>query len=210
MPAFPGEAGIVKNPAVDAYIAKSAEFARPILARVRAAMHQACPRIEETIKWGVPHFEYRGVVGSMAAFKQHASFGFWKQKLMQDPAGIFPKPGDSSMGGRRFRSVDEMPAQSVLVRYVKAAVALNEQGLRLPNAGRKKKPPVRLPADLAAALRKNAKAKATYQAFAPSHRREYVEWITEAKQEATRARRLATAVEWMAAGRQRHWKYQDC
>jgi uncharacterized protein YdeI (YjbR/CyaY-like superfamily) len=103
-----------------------------------------------------------------------------------------------------------MPAQSVLVRYVKAAVALNEQGLRLPNAGRKKKPPVRLPADLAAALRKNAKAKATYQAFAPSHRREYVEWITEAKQEATRARRLATAVEWMAAGRQRHWKYQDC
>ncbi len=129
----------MKNPDVDAYIAKSAAFACPILARVRAAMHKGCPRIEETIKWGVPHFEYRGMVGSMAAFKQHASFGFWKQKLMQDPAGIFPAPGDSSMGGRRFRSVDELPAESVLVRYVKAAVALNEQGLKLPNAGRKKK-----------------------------------------------------------------------
>ncbi|MGQ0384723.1 MAG: YdeI/OmpD-associated family protein [Gammaproteobacteria bacterium] len=200
----------MKNPGVDAYIAKSAAFARPILARVRAAMHKACPKIEETIKWGVPHFEYLGVVGSMAAFKQHASFGFWKQKLMHDPAGIFPEAGDSSMGGRKFRSVDEVPSEAVLARYVRAAVALNEKGVKLPRAPRAKRPPPRLPADLAAALKKNARAKATYDAFPPSHKREYVEWITEAKQAATRAKRLATAIEWMAEGKSRHWKYKDC
>ncbi|MGQ0428847.1 MAG: YdeI/OmpD-associated family protein [Gammaproteobacteria bacterium] len=200
----------MKNPAVDAYIAKSAEFARPNLARVRAAMHKGCPKIEETIKWGVPHFEYEGVVGSMAAFKQHASFGFWKQKLMQDPAGIFPQAGDSSMGGRKFCSADEMPSEAVLVRYVKAAVALNEWGEKVPRAPKGRKPPPRLPADLAIELKKNARAKATYDAFPPSHKREYVEWITEAKQDETRKRRLSTAIEWMAAGKPRNWKYQNC
>lgn len=200
----------MKNPAVDAYIAKSADFAQPILRRVRALMHKACPQIEETIKWGVPHFEYQGVVAGMAAFKQHASLGFWKQKLMKDPARLFPAAGDSSMGGRRFRSVDELPSDAVLLRYIKAAVALNAAGVKVPKAARPKKPPPKPPADLAAALRKNPKAKATYDAFPPSHRREYVEWITGAKQEATRLRRLATAVEWLAQGKSRHWKYQDC
>jgi uncharacterized protein YdeI (YjbR/CyaY-like superfamily) len=200
----------MKNPAVDAYIAKSAEFARPILARLRALMHKACPQIEETIKWGVPHFEYQGVVANMAAFRQLASFGFWKQKLMTDPAGYFPSEDDSSMGGRKIRAMAELPSDAVLLRYIKAAVALNEAGVKLPNAGRKKKPPVKLPADLAAALRKNASARATYGAFPPSKQREYVEWLTEAKQEATRQKRLATAIEWMAAGKSRHWKYQNC
>jgi uncharacterized protein YdeI (YjbR/CyaY-like superfamily) len=200
----------MKNPAVDAYIAKSADFARPILKRVRAAMHKACPQIEETIKWGVPHFEHLGVVASMAAFKQHASFGFWKQKLMDDPAGLFPAAGESSMGGRKFRSADELPPDAVLLRYIRAAVALNEAGVKVPKAAKPKKPPPRLPADLAAALKKNPKARAIYDAFPPSHKREYVEWITEAKQEATRQRRLATAIEWMAQGKSRNWKYENC
>src|SRR5512134_3210706 len=200
----------MKNAAVDAYIAKSAPFARPILTRVRGLMHKACPKIEETIKWGVPHFEYRGVVAGMAAFKQHASFGFWKQKLLDDPARLFPAAGDSSMGGRKFRSVEELPPDAVLVRYIKAAVALNERGIKRPSATRKKRPPPKLPADLAAALRKRPKAKATYDAFPPSKKREYVEWITEAKQEATRARRLATAIEWLAQGKSLRWKYENC
>jgi uncharacterized protein YdeI (YjbR/CyaY-like superfamily) len=200
----------MKNPAVDAYIAKSAPFARPILTRVRGLMHKACPKIEETIKWGVPHFEYRGVVAGMAAFKQHASFGFWKQKLLDDPARLFPAAGDSSMGGRKFRSVDKLPPDAVLVRYIKAAVALNERGIKRPSARRKKRPPPKPPADLAAALRKHPKAKATYDAFPPSKQREYVEWITEAKQEATRERRLATAVEWLAQGKSLRWKYENC
>lgn len=200
----------MKNPAVDAYIAKSAEFARPILARLRALMHKACPQIEETIKWGVPHFEYKGVVANMAAFKQHASFGFWKRRLMDDPAGFFPAADDSSMGGRKIRAMSDLPADAVLIRYIKAAIALNEQGVKLANAGRKKKPPVKAPADLLAALKKNARARATFDALTPSKQREYVEWLTEAKREATRLTRLATTIEWLAAGKSRYWKYQDC
>ena len=199
-----------KSPAVDTYIAKSAEFARPILTRVRAAMHKACPRMEETIKWGVPFFEYKGVVANMAAFKQHASFGFWKQRLMKDPAGLFPSRGDSSMGGKKIRSVAELPADAVLIRYIKEAVALNEDGTKVPRPPRKKRPPPKSPPDLAAALKRNAKAKASYEAFTASQQREYVEWITEAKREATRQKRLATAIAWMAAGKPRNWKYLNC
>ena len=198
-----------KSPVVDAYIAKSAEFVRPILTRVRAAMHKACPQIEETMKWSVPHFEYKGVVASMAAFKQHASFGFWKQKLMDDPDGLFPAPGDSSMGGKKFRSVADLPTDAVLIRYIKAAVALNEKGAKVPRPPKRKRPPPKPPADLVAAFRKNAKAKATFDALSPSQQREYVEWLTEAKQEATRQKRLAMAIEWMAEGKARHWKYQN-
>ena len=199
-----------KSPAVDAYIARSAAFARPILTRLRGLMHKACPQIEETMKWSVPHFEYQGVVANMAAFKQHASFGFWKQKLMEDPAGLFPRPGESSMGGRKIRSLAELPSDAVLIRYIRAAVALNEQGVKIARFLKKKKPPVRPPADLVAALARNARARATFGNFSPSQQREYVDWITEAKQAATRERRLAQAIEWMAEGKPRHWKYRNC
>jgi uncharacterized protein YdeI (YjbR/CyaY-like superfamily) len=200
----------MKNPAVDAYIAKSAGFARPILARLRALMHKTCPQIEETIKWGVPHFEYQGMVANMAAFKQHASFGFWKQKLMDDPAGFFPSADDSSMGGRKIRAMSDLPADAVLIRYIKAAIALNEQGVKVPRPAAAKKAPAKPPADLLGALKKNAKARATFDALTPSKQREYIEWLTEARREATRTMRLATAIEWLAAGKSRYWKYQDC
>ena len=199
-----------KLPAVDAYIAKSAEFARPILSKLRTLMHKACPQIEETIKWGVPFFEYKGVVANMAAFKQHASFGFWKQKLMANPAGLFPARGDSSMGGKKFRSLEDLPPDAVLMRYIKAAVALNESGAKVSRPPRKKRPPPKVPTDLAAAFRKNAKARAAFDSFTPSQQREYVEWITEAKREETRRSRLEQSVQWMAQGKTRNWKYQDC
>jgi hypothetical protein len=198
----------MKNPAVDVYIAKSADFARPILMRLRALMHKACPTVEETIKWGVPHFEYKGVIAGMAAFKQHAAFGFWKRRLMKDPAGFFSK-GESGMGGRKIRSLDELPSDTELLGYIREAVALNEQGARVPRSTRKR-PPVRVPAYLAAALKRNAKARRTFGNFSASQRREYVEWLTDAKQEATRERRLASAIEWMAEGKARNWKYQNC
>jgi hypothetical protein len=198
----------MKNPAVDIYIAKSADFARPILMRLRALMHKACPTVEETIKWGMPHFEYKGVIAGMAAFKQHAAFGFWKRRLMKDPAGFFSK-GESGMGGRKIRSLDELPSDTVLLGYIREAVALNEQGAKVPRSTRKR-PPVRVPAYLAAALKRNAKARRTFGNFSASQRREYVEWLTDAKQEATRERRLASAIEWMAEGKARNWKYQNC
>jgi uncharacterized protein YdeI (YjbR/CyaY-like superfamily) len=198
----------MKNPAVDAYIAKSADFARPILKRLRALMHKACPKVEETMKWGVPHFEYKGVIAGMAAFKQHTAFGFWKRRLMKDPAGFFSK-GESGMGGRKIRSLDELPSDTVLLGYIREAVALNEQGAKVPRSTRRK-PPVKMPPYLTAALKKNAKARKTFEGFSPSQQREYVEWLIDAKQDATRERRLATAIEWMAQGKTRNWKYQNC
>jgi uncharacterized protein YdeI (YjbR/CyaY-like superfamily) len=196
------------NPAVDAYIREAAPFARPILKKVRALFHKACPDIEETMKWSFPHFEYRGVVGSMAAFKRHAVFGFWKASLLPDPHGLLSVDGKTEMCRARFTDVSELPPDRVLLTYIRAAVALNEQGVRVKRPKREKRPEAEVPADLRAALKKNKKALATFEGFSPSHRREYLEWITEAKQEATRQKRIAQAIEWMAEGKSRHWKYQ--
>jgi uncharacterized protein YdeI (YjbR/CyaY-like superfamily) len=177
-------------------------------------MHEADPKIQETMKWGVPHFEHKGIVAGMAAFKQHAAFGFWsrrlvKVKLGKDAERVFPKNAESGMGGRKIHSLSELPPDAILIRAIKVAVALNEAGVR-PKRELKKKPPVKPPAYLVAALRKNARAKKTFESFTPSQQREYVEWLTEAKQEATREKRLATTIEWLALGRQRNWKYQNC
>jgi uncharacterized protein YdeI (YjbR/CyaY-like superfamily) len=204
----------MKNPAVDAYVAKSADFARPILKRLRELMHKADPNIAETIKWGVPHFEHEGIVASMAAFKQHVAFGFWNEKLLREELGrdagrMFPRDAEKGMGGRKVRALAELPPAALIVRTAKAAVALNDAGLR-PKRVLKRKPPPKAPPDLVAALKRNAKARATYGRLTPGQQREYVEWLVEAKQAATRERRLAQAVEWLAEGKQRYWKYQGC
>ena len=204
----------MKNPAVDAYIAKSAGFAKPILKHVRKLMHRGCPKIEETIKWGVPAFERQGMVAMMAAFRQHVAFGFWSEKLIRKSLGAdadraFPRDAKLGMGGRRYHSCGELPPDAVIVRAVKAAVALNEAGVR-PVRTAKAKPPPKAPPYLAAALKKDAKARATWAHLTPGRQREYVEWLVEAKQAATRERRLAQALEWLAAGKPRYWKYQDC
>jgi uncharacterized protein YdeI (YjbR/CyaY-like superfamily) len=199
-----------KPPAVDAYILKSADFARPVLRRLRAAMHKACPQIEETMKWSAPFFEHKGIVAYMAAFKTHARFGFWKWKLLKDRAGLLSPGGDFGLRGSRLRSTADLPPDAIMIRCIKAAVALNERGVKVPRTARKKRPPARPPGDLVAALRKNPKAQATFKSFTTSQQREYVEWITEAKQDATRRKRLATAIEWIAEGKRRNWKYLNC
>jgi|SRR5688572_496865 uncharacterized protein YdeI (YjbR/CyaY-like superfamily) len=204
----------MKNPAVDAYIAKSADFAQPILRRLRALMHRADSRILETIKWGVPHFEHDGIVAGMAAFKQHVGFGFWGEKLIREKLGsdadrMFPKGGERGMGGRKIRALGELPPDALIVRAARAAVALNVAGER-PARVRKPKPPPKAPPYLVAALKKNAKARATFAGLTPGQQREYVDWLVEAKQPATRGRRLAQAIEWLGAGKRRYWKYQDC
>ncbi|HEU5467665.1 MAG TPA: YdeI/OmpD-associated family protein [Steroidobacteraceae bacterium] len=204
----------MRNPAVDAYIAKSAAFARPILKRLRLLVHKADPKVEETIKWGVPHFEHAGIVAGMAAFKQHVAFGFWSEKLIRERLGpaaarMFPAGAERGMGGRKYRSLADLPPDALVLRAVKAAVALNEAGER-PVRARSRKPPPKAPPDLAAALGKIARARATFAKLTPGQQREYVDWLLEAKQAATRERRLAQAVQWLAEGKQRYWKYQGC
>ena len=193
------------NPAVDAYIAKSSPFAQPILEKIRKAYHKAQPDIVEVIKWGVPHFDYKGPVGNMAGFKQHVGYGFWKSKLMEDTHGILAK-SEYAMGGMKVRDLKELPSEKILVDYIRQAIALNEAGVKAERPKRAVAA-VEVPDDLTAALKKNSAARKTFEAFPPGRKREYVEWLTEAKQEATRQKRLATAVEWMAEGKARNWKY---
>jgi uncharacterized protein YdeI (YjbR/CyaY-like superfamily) len=197
------------DPRVDAYIAKSAEFAKPILTELRSIVHAACPDVEETMKWSFPHFLYQGMLCSMAAFKQHAVFGFWKGSLIVTDRGAKKsEPGMGQFG--RITKLSDLPPKRLLTVYIKKAMALNEDGVTVPRASKPKKSKiVRVPPDLAAALRRNSRARAAFEQFAPSHKREYIEWITEAKAKETRVRRLQTAIEWMAQGKSRNWKYEQ-
>jgi len=194
-----------RDPRIDAVIARSADFAKPILTYLREAVHAGCPDVVETIKWGMPAFEHEGPMCQMAAFKAHCTFGFWKGKLVLE--GDYK--GEEAMGNfGRIESLKDLPPKKTLVAYVKKAAALNEAGVKVPRARKQPKPALATPPDLAAALKKNRKALETFEAFSPSHRREYIEWITEAKTDATREKRLATALEWLAEGKSRNWKYQ--
>jgi uncharacterized protein YdeI (YjbR/CyaY-like superfamily) len=194
---------------IDAYIAKSADFAQPILSHLRAVVHEACPDVEETMKWSFPHFMYGGgILCSMASFKEHCAFGFWKGSLIIDQEGEAAEKAMGQFG--RIGSVKDLPSKRVLASYVKKAMALNDAGVKRPRSASDAAPksPVAVPDDFAAALAKQKKARAAFEAFPPSHRREYVEWIVEAKRDDTRARRIAQAVEWIAEGKSRNWKYE--
>lgn len=197
------------SPEVDRYIEKAAAFAQPILRRIRKAFHAAHPEVTEAMKWGHPFFEYKGVLGNMAAFKQHVGWGFWKASLMADPRGILKPPGEhTAMGGARLASVDDLPPDDVLVTYVREAIRLNDENVKPVRPKKAPRPEAEMPDDLAAALAASPAARETFDGFPPSHRREYIDWITEAKQPATRARRVAQTVEWVAEGKSRNWKYE--
>jgi len=190
-----------KDPRIDAYIAKSPGFAKPILNHLRELVRKGCPDVEETVKWSMPHFDYKGPLAGMAAFKAHCAFGFWKGSLIVPES----KEAMGQFGG--ITKLADLPKDDVLVGYVRKAVQLNEQGVKVPRPLKHEKKEIPMPADLAAALKKNTKAQATFEGFRPSYKREYLEWITEAKTEETRRKRLDTAIEWMADGKPRNWKY---
>ena len=198
------------DPRIDAYIAKAPEFARPILTHIREVVHTAIPDVEETVKWGSPHFMYRGMIGGMGAFRHHCAFGLWKAKLIPGVgAGDDAEAAAGSFG--RITSIRDLPSKRALIGFVREAARLNEEGVKAP-AQRKAKgprPDLPVPPELTAALARNRKARETFEAFSPSHRREYSEWIGEAKSEETRTRRLAQAIEWLAEGKSRNWKYQS-
>jgi len=195
-----------RDPRIDTYIAKSADFAKPILTHLRDVVHAACPEVEETMKWSSPHFDYKGeMMCGMAAFKEHCRFGFWKGALIPGIPSLSEQV-EGPMG--RITSVRDLPSRKVLSGYVKAAMNLNDTGVK---AVRMKGPPKKAlptPPYLTRALNGNKAAKASFEAFSPSAKREYVEWLIEAKTEETRARRLDTAIEWIAEGKTRNWKYK--
>lgn len=195
-----------EDPRVDAYIENAEPFARPVLEHLRRVIHRACPDVTETIKWGMPAFDYEGPLAHFAAFKTHAVLSLWKGKLLFGD-GPTPGGGEEAMGQfGRIRRVSDLPAERTLISLIRRAAALNQTGVRLHRSN--PRPAMRTPPFLMDALAKDQRALATYNGFSAAQRREYIEWVTAAKTEATRNRRVATAVEWMSEGKQRNWKYR--
>jgi uncharacterized protein YdeI (YjbR/CyaY-like superfamily) len=194
---------------VDAYIARAAEFARPVLVHIRDVVHEACPEVEEEIKWGCPYFSFKGPMCNMAAFKSHCAMGFVKARLLPDPRGIFEKGGMKTAWGQlgRITRLADLPADAILLEYVKRAAALNEAGIKRPRRAAREAGPLRIPTFFNAALKKRPEAWKTFSSFSASQKRDYIEWLTEARTEETTQRRLDKAVEWIAEGKTRNWKY---
>jgi uncharacterized protein YdeI (YjbR/CyaY-like superfamily) len=200
-----------KDPRIDAYIAKSADFAKPILNHLRKLVHTACPEVEETMKWSFPHFDYKGVLCSMASFKQHCAFGFWKAALIFGDSAPGKNPDDAMGHFGRITARADLPDDKVLIGYIKEAVRLNDEGIKLPAKPKsKEKRELAVPADFTTALKKNRTARTTFENFSYSHKKEYVQWITEAKREETRKQRMDTAIQWLTEGKSRNWKYARC
>lgn len=195
-----------KDPRVDAYIKKAAPFAQPILQHIRTLVHTAAPGVQETMKWSTPHFDYKGIFCGMSAFKAHVGFGFWKSALLKE---LLPGDGGLSAAGQfgRITSLDDLPSDREFIKIVKAAARLNDEGVKAPPMRKGPRPALAAPPDLLKAINASKKAKATFDGFPPGQRREYIAWILEAKAPDTRAKRIATAVEWMADGKVRNWKY---
>lgn len=196
------------DPRIDAYIEKSAEFAQPILTHLRKLIHKACPDVVETIKWSMPGFEYKGFLCNFAAFKQHCAFGFWKQSVMESDAFPQNKTAMGSFG--RLTSVKDLPSDKVMIGLIKQAAKLNDDGVKVQRKAPAPKKDLVVPADLTKALSKNKAAKTAFENFSYSHKKEYVQWIEEAKTEPTRNKRVATTVEWLSEGKSRNWKYENC
>jgi uncharacterized protein YdeI (YjbR/CyaY-like superfamily) len=202
------ERAMTPDPRIDAYIDGVEPFARPILRHLRSVIHAACPDVVETIKWSRPHFLYHGKqIGGMSGFKAHASFGFWQGELV---TGGRPEAMSAMGQFGRLESVDDLPDDAVLTALIHKAMALIDSGTKVDRPLKHPKPPVEAPEDLLTAFAANPAARATFDGFPTGQRREYVDWITEAKRPETRAKRVAQAIEWLAEGKRRNWKYEAC
>ena len=203
------------NTKVDLYIAQAKPFAKPILNHLRELVHQACPGVQETMKWSRPFFEYKGVIlGNMSAFNAHCSFGFWGQEIgaVLHEAKVLQEDGMGSLG--KIATLEDLPAKKQMLQWLKQAKTFIDNGqYTSPIAARNKvvkapKAALETPTEFTQALKSHPKAALVFQNFAPSCQREYLEWFADAKQQATREKRIAQAVEWLNEGKQRHWKYQ--
>lgn len=197
-----------RDPRVDDYIDQLDEVVAERVRTLREAFHRGCPELQETIKWGVPHFEHHGLLGGIAAFKHHIGLGFWRGASMQDPAGLFDGAGRATISQIKLPHDQPLPRTRVLVAYVREAAALNEAGEE--SARRRRKPAPKVPPILAERLDATPGARANFETLTPSQQRDYIDWITGAKREATRERRLEQALMLIAEGKDRNWKYRDC
>jgi len=196
------------DPRIDDYIEKSADFAQPILKHIRDLVHAAFPAIEETIKWGMPFFDYKGTVCSMASFKQHCVFGFWKSALLPDPYNLLKENAGEAMGQLgKITSLQDLPGDQILIEYIQNAVRLNEEGKKATKKTIERTELI-IPTYLIEALEPNRIAFENFEKLSYSNKKEYIQWLEEAKTEATRTKRLQTTLEWLTQGKSRNWKYE--
>lgn len=198
-----------KDDRVDSYIAKSADFAKPILSHLRQLVHSGCPDVEETIKWGFPHFVYNGLLCSMASFKHQCAFVLWKASAMSDSRKLLSKIGKTAMGNfGQLKSVDDLPSDKIITGYIKEAVRLNDEGVKKPSRPKTaEKKSLKVPQYFKKALVKNRRALQTFEGFGYTNRKDYVDWVAEAKTHETRDKRLVSSIEWLSEGKVRNWKY---
>ncbi len=194
----------------DDYIADAQPFAQPLLRHLRACVHEACPGIEEQFKWSFPNFIYNGkILCNMAAFKEHVAFGFWLSKHMKDPHDLFVEGEDSGMGNfGKLKELNELPERQILLDYILEAIRLTNEGKTIAPVSKRTAKVLEAPDYMLDVLRQHPLANDTFQAFSQSHKNEYIEWITEAKTEPTRQRRLNQTIEWLSEGKSRNWKYE--
>ena len=203
-----------RDPRIDAYIdEKAAEFAKPILRHLRELIHSTCPDVEEKLKWSFPNFDYKGAgMCSIAGFKQHVAFSFWKAALMSDPDQVLETTEREAMGHLgRIESLKDLPKDAILKKYIKEAMKLNQAGVKMParnKATEEQKKEQTVPDYLTVALKQNKAAQQIFTDFSYSAKKEYIDWLEDAKTDATRDKRLAQAIEWIAEGKGRHWKYK--
>ncbi|MBS1517520.1 MAG: YdeI/OmpD-associated family protein [Bacteroidetes bacterium] len=201
----------MKNPdkRIDGYISKSADFAKPILTHLRKLIHKTCPEVTETIKWGFPHFDYKNeMMCSMASFKQHCAFTFWKASLMKDYDKVFKGMNKSAMGHfGKIKDLKDLPSDKIISDYIKEAMSLNDEGIKLKIKKAPADKKLSVPAVLKTALIKNPEARKVFESMSTSHKKEYAEWIDEAKTDATKEKRLKQTIEWLCEGKSKNWKY---
>lgn len=199
-----------KDRRIDDYISKSEEFAQPILRYIRDIVHKACPEVTETMKWGMPHFDYKGMMCGIASFKQHCTFGFWKASLMKDKYKVFVKGENSGMGNfGKVKDIQDLPSAKIIIEYIKEAMKLNDDNVAVPKELKENvRKELVIPEYFLKLLKKNEVALKTFMDFSYSHKKEYLEWITEAKKEETREKRIYAAIEWLSEGKGRNWKYE--
>lgn len=202
----------IRDKRIDAYIKKAEPFARPVLIKLRELVHRANPEVTEEIKWGMPAFTYKGPYCGMASFKKHAVFLFWKHKLIKDPKGYLAErssEGGEAMGNLgRITGISDLPPDRVLLDFLKQAKKLNDENIKVEKKPANKKPEIAIPDYFENALKKNKTAARHFDTFPPSARKEYIQWLLEAKTETTRENRLETAMEWISEGKRRNWKYR--
>lgn len=200
-----------KDKRIDDYISKAQDFAKPILKHLRSTVHEACPDVEETIKWGSPHFMFEGkILCAMASFKQHCAFFFRLGSMMTDPKKVMTPVGSGSGMGHfgKITSLEDLPSEKVMIQYIGEAMRLTKEGVKKATATKAAEKALDVPDYFTKVLRKDKEAYKNFQSSSYSHKKEYVEWITGAKAEETRSRRMATAVEWLREGKGRNWKYE--